>query len=141
MISMQSRNKIYWILAMLSVTSYTWIAFQLFFPHVHEKGLTLCLIKNVTGFPCPSCGISRSLLILITGDIFQAFIINPLGLVAAVALLLIPMWILTDVLTAKCSLAEFFLRAENKLKTQKAFYIPGIAFILVNWGWNVIKEL
>lgn len=138
---MQSGKKIYWILTMLSVASYAWITFQLFYSHAHEKGLTFCLIKNVTGFPCPSCGITRSLLTLISGDIFLAFMINPLGLIAALALLIVPVWIMGDVFKASNSLAEFFLRAENKLKTQKAFYIPGIAFILVNWGWNVIKEL
>jgi hypothetical protein len=37
-----------------------------------------CVFRTVTGIPCPSCGITRSLVHLAHGDIAGSLILNPL---------------------------------------------------------------
>lgn len=39
---------------------------------------TKCVIKNVTGIPCPSCGMTRSYLHVLEGDFSAAFYDHPL---------------------------------------------------------------
>lgn len=39
---------------------------------------TKCVIKNVTGIPCPSCGMTRSYLHVLEGDFYEAFYDHPL---------------------------------------------------------------
>lgn len=138
---MKSSKKLYWILAILSLACYAWIGSQIIHTHGHEEELTLCIFKNVTGIPCPSCGTTRSLLMLIAGDAEKSLMINPLGLIAALSLLIIPAWMITDAVTHKNTLSKFFLVAEQKIKTQKILYMPLVALVLINWGWNILKDL
>lgn len=39
---------------------------------------SLCMFLNITGVPCPSCGMSRAYLSLFRGDLSQAFYYHPL---------------------------------------------------------------
>lgn len=124
------------------MAGYAWIGFHLFSGDNDEaSSVTVCLFKNITGIPCPSCGITRSLLMLIAGDLPGALLMNPLGLFAAVTLLTFPLWILTDLFTGKNTLALSLLWTEKRIKTKKAIYIPLVALALLNWGWNILKEL
>jgi hypothetical protein len=45
-----------------------------------------CLVRGLTGLPCPGCGITTSLLALAHGDIAGAWAANPAGLVVAALL-------------------------------------------------------
>lgn len=71
----------------------------------------------------------------------ESLLMNPFGVVAAVALVILPLWLLTDLLTQKTTLARTFLWTEEKIKTRKAIYIPLVALALLNWGWNILKGL
>ena len=48
---------------------------------------SLCLFYNVTGLPCPGCGITRSLVCCAHGRFGQAFDFHPLGLLVFTGLL------------------------------------------------------
>ena len=50
---------------------------------------SICLIRGLTGVPCPSCGMSRAIISVINGDIITAFKFHPLFWLPFVALLLI----------------------------------------------------
>ena len=39
---------------------------------------SICLIRGLTGIPCPSCGMSRAIIAVINGDIINAFKFHPL---------------------------------------------------------------
>lgn len=136
---MTSNKKIYWILTILSVAGYAWIGFHLLAGTGNSA--TLCLFKNLTAIPCPSCGVTRSVLMLIAGDVYGALLMNPLGFIAALALVAIPSWVITDAMTGKRTLAQAFLWTERKIKSKKGIYMPLVALALLNWGWNIIKEL
>lgn len=45
-------------------------------PYLSAGGL--CIIRRVTGFPCPGCGMTRAVLSLLRGDIRTAFAYHPL---------------------------------------------------------------
>ena len=44
----------------------------------HDRVVTLCLIKRVTGLPCPTCGFTRGVLSLLSGRPGQGWLYNPL---------------------------------------------------------------
>ena len=138
---MNSNKKIYWILGLLSLGSYGWIGYHLLHTESQEAGATFCLFKNVTGIPCPSCGVTRSVLLLIQGEVMQAMLTNPLGILAMILLLTIPCWILLDVIRNKTSLLVVYTRSEEMIRQQKLLYIPLIALIAINWIWNITKGL
>jgi len=50
-------------------------------------GPPLCPFRLLTGLPCPGCGLSRSLVSLLHGDLAAAVFFHPLGPVAAGVLL------------------------------------------------------
>lgn len=136
---MTSNKNIYWILTILSVAGCAWIGFHLLAGTGNSA--TLCLFKNLTTIPCPSCGVTRSVLLFIRGDVYGALLMNPLGFVAAPALVAVPVWMIADAMAAKSTLAQAFLWTEKKIKTKKGIYMPLVALALLNWGWNIIKEL
>jgi len=138
---MVTNKRLYWVLGILSIAGYAWVGFHLLFPDAATPDLTVCLVKNVTGLPCPSCGTTRSLLLLLSGDLQTALLTNPLGVVAAIALLITPFWITRDMLCRTDTLAIVFLWTEKRIKTKKIVYIPLVALALLNWGWNILKDL
>ncbi len=47
-----------------------------------------CVFRTLTGFPCPTCGSTRSLVFLSRGDLYSALAMNPLIAACAIAALL-----------------------------------------------------
>ena len=43
------------------------------------NGPFICLFKHIFNYPCPSCGLTRSVFSFFHGDISGAFSFNPLG--------------------------------------------------------------
>ena len=43
---------------------------------------TLCVFRNLTGLPCPTCGSSRAALAVVQGRLLEAIVLNPLVTVA-----------------------------------------------------------
>lgn len=50
---------------------------------------SICLIRGLTGIPCPSCGMSRAIIAIINGDIINAFKFHPLFWLPFISLVLI----------------------------------------------------
>lgn len=53
---------------------------------------TLCLLRAVTGIPCPVCGSTTAVVELGSGAPLRAFAASPLATLGAVALALQPAW-------------------------------------------------
>jgi hypothetical protein len=138
---MHPNKKIYWILLLLTIGSYGWIGYHLIHTESHESSTTLCLFKNVTGIACPSCGVTRSVLTLLDGNILEAAFINPLGLLAMLLLLVIPIWIMADLTLNKTSLLGVYTKSEGFIRKKKFVYIPAFTLIAINWIWNITKGL
>ena len=44
-----------------------------------------CLLKRLTGLPCPTCGLTRGAVRFLHGDVAGAWLLNPLGFTLAAA--------------------------------------------------------
>jgi hypothetical protein len=130
-----SRNKLYTILLIACFLGFSYIIYSLNFEHS-----TFCLIKKITGFPCPACGNTRAIFLLIQGEIKESLLLNPLGILVFLAMLVVPFWIILDLLVKKGSFFIAYKKAE-KLLQKKTIAIPLILVILANWTWNIYKKL
>lgn len=135
-----SRTKLYTLLSIACILGYAWLFIQLSQNGTNTGLPTVCFIKSVTGVPCPSCGSTRSVLELLHGQLKSAFLLNPLGFVLLAGLLIIPLWLLFDLLSQRQSLLQVYLRSEQFIRKP----LPAIIFILlllINWIWNIVKGL
>lgn len=128
---------LFWTLAL--ATGYLWLYLNYSSQHGHTQGVgEVCLIKRATDIPCPSCGSTRSVLSLMQGDFQAAIYWNPLGLLIGLTLIVLPFWILYDLLFRAHSFLAFYRSAE-KLIRRPIYAYPAIALIAINWVWNIIK--
>lgn len=127
----------YAYLAAACVVGYAWLIWEYRRTHVDGAG-GVCLIKHVTGIPCPSCGSTRSVQALLHGDVANALWLNPLGIVLFVLLILLPLWMAFDKISGRRSLAAAYDTMENVLRKP----LPAVIFALliaINWVWNITK--
>lgn len=106
----------------------------------HNVGLTVCTLKTVTGYPCPSCGTTRSASALIAGRWQEGLYANPLGVVVLVWLIITTLWLLYDALVWRNTLQQAYKRAERML-LHWYVWVPLIILVLLNWMWNIQKGL
>ena len=125
----------------MSLVGYVWLAWNIFEVRNHHAAQDVCMFKGITHIPCPSCGTTRSMLLLVKGQIRESMLINPFGAVLALGLLIIPFWILTDILRKHDSFFRCYISAENLLKQRKWISTPAAAIVLLNWAWNIIKGI
>jgi hypothetical protein len=87
-------------------------------PHV-------CVAQALFGIPCPGCGITRSALAFLTGNIGQAWSMNPAGpVLCATTAFQVPLRCL--VLTGKCE-------SRIALNTSRFFTAVVVTFLIGNW--------
>lgn len=149
----RSRNRLYVLLLFLCLLGYAWLLFNyLLVEHVSYLGFenhsplfidnssvpVFCFFKNLTGYPCPSCGVTRSVAQLFRGNFLVALYMNPLGLLLFLIITTVPPWIIVDLLLKKASLWLFYKKAEIWFMQKKVF-IPFAALIILNWIWNFVK--
>lgn len=132
-----TRNKLYVIVSTACVAGYSWLYFSRMNGEANITG-TMCLFKQFTGLPCPSCGSTRSILQIVNGNFLEALSLNPLGYVLLLLLVMLPLWIGVDVITKKASLYASYLNSEGFIK-QKFIAIPLIFIVTLNWIWNIYK--
>jgi hypothetical protein len=133
--------KLYRILSIACLAGYIWLYFNLSnFYSKSTSQIGVCLFKRVTSIPCPACGITRSILSILQGNLLQAFYWNPFGFLLLVILFITPIWLVIDAINKKDSLLTFYVAVEKKLQ-QKLVAIPAIALVLINWFWNIHKDL
>lgn len=99
---------------------------------------TVCVVKNVTDLPCPSCGTTRAVSVLFDGHIINSLQLNPLGVIAALAMLIFPIWIFFDLITRSDSFYQVYHHTEKKMANK--YVMALIAMLLAaNWAWNIKK--
>jgi hypothetical protein len=98
----------------------------------------VCLIKRIFKIPCPSCGTTRAIEVLLNGDLWMSVCYNPLGLIVLPLMLIVPLWILYDYKTKRTSFYKFYCYIETLFK-KPIIYAPSILLILLLWIWNIYK--
>jgi uncharacterized membrane protein len=118
-INIKSKRKIYGIIGAFITLMIPF--FLMFFNHNNhlETDQSLCPLKMLTGFPCPGCGITKSLVYFYEGDLQKSLYYNIFGpLVIAFCIATIAV-LTTELITKK----EYF---NNLLFNKKLAYGLGI---------------
>jgi hypothetical protein len=105
-----------------------------------EHGPVLCLFKNITGIPCPTCGVIRSATAILHGEFWRGLLINPLGLLLLMALISFPIWMGLDMYRNDSSLQRFMKRIDSLILRWYVLW-PMVILTLFNWFWNISKGL
>ena len=135
-----TRNKLYLLLLVSCAVGYSWILYNFSRSGNNDSEAVVCLIKHVTGVPCPSCGATRSVMSFYDGRISEALYLNPIGLILFLVMTISPIWIAIDYLRKRDSLYIFYKRAE-RLFQKRIVAIPAIILVIGNWVWNIIKDV
>lgn len=134
-----SKGRLYPIVGIANFVGICWLLYRFKVVDAYNTN-PICPIKLTSGYPCPSCGSTRSILAILQGDFLQALYLNPLGYIGlALILITSTLWII-DMIRKSDTLVSFYLYSEHILK-QKLITIPLIILILINWIWNITKGL
>lgn len=118
-INIKSKRKIYGIIGAFITLMIPF--FLMFFNHNNhlETDQSLCPLKMLTGFPCPGCGITKSLVYFYEGDIQKSLYYHILGPLVIVFCAVTIVVLTTELITKK----EYF---NNLLFNKKLAYGLGI---------------
>ena len=130
-----SRNKLYTILLLACFLGFAYFIYSINFAHP-----TFCLLKKLTNYPCPACGNTRAILLLLQGEFVASLLLNPLGIAVFLAMLVVPVWIITDLIKTENSFFIAYKKTERIIQ-KKAIAILLFFLILANWIWNIYKNL
>lgn len=128
-------KKFYWFAAMFFLVAWLWLLFNL----QQSSHFTICFFKKITGIPCPSCGITRSIISILSQNWDKAFHYNPLGYLAIILMTILPIWIIRDLLGKSSTLYNCFIKFESFVKYRSLPTAIGIFIILINWACLIFK--
>ena len=100
-------------------------------PPFHEERFTICLFKNITGIPCPGCGMTRAFLFLGHGKIYEATMLNPSSLLAFT--IIIFLWINKAVYIATGKEVKVHLTHREKILI---YLLSGFLMVAI-WVYNL----
>ncbi len=118
---------------------YGWLVYQ---HQLSSRGKTfgVCVFKHATTLPCPSCGTTRSVLAIFSGDFNTAFMMNPFGFIMAIVMIAGPLWIMFDLILRRSTLWEIYFKMETVVRRRPVALIL-ILLVAVNWIWNIYKDV
>lgn len=136
------RNKLYVLVLSACAIGYIWLFTGIAGGKTGPAAapVEVCLIKHVTGVPCPSCGTTRSAVDFLNGDFLQSFYTNPFGILVIAVMFFAPLWIGWDAITGKSSFLLTYARAERWIR-KPGVAVPLVMLVLANWIWNITKGL
>ena len=97
-------------------------------------------IQNITKLFAGQLAVNIPELHINKGDLIGSVAFNPFGLVVSFAMLVLPFWVVFDLVTKRQTFYEAYNKMETVLK-QKKVAIPLIILVVLNWIWNIYKEL
>jgi hypothetical protein len=125
----------------ISLVGYVWVAWNAGAVHDPHSAQTVCLVKSITGIPCPSCGTTRSVTTLLEGNIADSITINPFGVAAVSMLIVFPVWVVIDHFRKRDSFFRWYTSTERKLSGNKWIIVASVIVVTANWWWNITKSL
>jgi len=136
-----SKNKLYSLLLIACFFGYTYLIFSIYqADNIESKDIKGCIFKSITTIPCPSCGTTRSVKLLIKGQFLDAAMVNPFGPIVGFIMLTVPVWIIADLILKKQTLYNWYHKTEHFIRI-KWVAITLILLTLLNWIWNIYKNL
>lgn len=126
-------------MAFACLAGYIYLAYTISNAQSHND-FGVCIIKEASGYPCPSCGSTRSVMSIIHGDLVDALHWNPIGVILVIILAVTPFWLTFDLVSGNDSVLKFYHTIEHVF-SQRKYAIPAIVLVLANWIWNFYKGL
>jgi hypothetical protein len=94
--------------------------------------LPLCGFKTITGLPCPTCGVTRTIIALSRGDLSRGLFMNPLATLACAAGVL---YLLYAAIVLALRLPRF--RPTLTATGARRLRIATFAALALNWAWLI----
>ncbi len=133
-----TRNRLYLFVLLACFVGFVYLLYQLLNPS--DDGIRFCFIKTVTGYACPSCGTTRSVMLLGEGKLADALLMNPFGLIVVLIMVVCPIWITADLVLRKQTFYDWYKKSEKIIRKPPIAVIL-ILLVLANWIWNIQKHL
>lgn len=133
-----SRNKLYLLFLIACLLGFIYLLYHL--QDSENTHFGVCIIKNVTGFPCPSCGTTRAVELLLQGNVLASLQMNPFGILVAIIMAIVPFWISFDLMFKKDTFHKSYIQIEKTIII-KWFAVILILLVLLNWIWNIYKQI
>jgi hypothetical protein len=108
-----------------------WLAAYIYAPHA-QSGPVLCPFHGLIGLPCPSCGLTRAMCALVSGDVAGALKWN--ALVVPVALLLAAAPVVAMVELAAGREARFYRRILFSRRAAEMLAVGVVVYHLARSG-------
>ncbi len=94
--------------------------------------LPRCAFKTITGLPCPTCGVTRTVIALSRGDLDRALFMNPLAAIACGAALL---YLVYAAAVLAFRLPRF--RPTVSVAGARWWRVATVAVLAINWLWLI----
>ena len=142
-ISVKSKRKIYGIIGATITLMVPF--FLMFFNHDNhlETDQSLCPLKMLSGFPCPGCGITKSLVYIYDGDVLKSITFHLFGPLVMVLSIYFLIKLSLELYYKKL----FFVNTFNKKKWTYVFvallivyHLIRIVFFIKNNSWDAILK-
>ncbi|MFM7902045.1 MAG: DUF2752 domain-containing protein, partial [Bacteroidota bacterium] len=88
-----SRHQFKYFVPLFFISGILWLIWNWYF----GISITPCVIKNLTGMPCPGCGSTRAAILALGLKFSEAAALNPLGILYACAIIVLPIWLTYDI--------------------------------------------
>jgi hypothetical protein len=136
----KSKAKLYLLILTTSLAGYIYLYIHVFHTVDPQESFGVCLIKEATNIPCPSCGSTRAVLELIKGNLLKSLYYNPFGIIVAAIMTICPFWILIDLVRQKETFYSFYKNV-MEIISKPRYAFPLILLVIINWIWNIHKYI
>ncbi|MBR5373168.1 MAG: DUF2752 domain-containing protein [Paludibacteraceae bacterium] len=118
----------------LLLVAYVWLAINMWMGE--GNGFIVCPFRRITSLPCPGCGLTTSILLMLKGEFATAVGLNPMVLLA------LPMLVVSPILLAlkadRCY--ELWCGFEEYVRNGKWGWILFL-IIAIDWIYLIISSL
>lgn len=91
----------------------------------------ICLFDKITGFPCPACGILRSIMSLYRFDVSESIHYNPSGI------LVVTFFMIQTLLRIQALCTKEKLKFVTRLSKKLSYYL--VSILLLSWIFHIIN--
>jgi hypothetical protein len=128
LLSTNKSRKFYIPASLFVVAGWFWLFFAM-----RGSGGTVCVFKNITGWPCPACGSTGGVMQLLHGEFYSALLLNPLSYLLAVGLVVLPLWLLSDMVRGRSSLYKAVVWFDGVVRRRPFLLVVILFVVVVNW--------
>lgn len=103
------------------------------------SGHILCPFRKITSLPCPSCGSTTSVSLMMSGQWQSAFYANPLGYVIAIVMIGATFWLTVDIATGRRGLYNTYYTIEDRLRRRPLLLFIILSPVIAIWIWKLMS--